>query len=84
MADKIPKPGEVDLENIKRLTLEQFLAEDQKAIKEIRKKIREAHEQEIRRKEDEATKHYMSHFCVDRQGKVTKLNKVALILQDLR
>ena len=44
MAGKIPKPSEVDPENIKRPTLEQFSFEDQKAIEEIRKKIREEHE----------------------------------------
>jgi hypothetical protein len=65
MAGKIPKPDEVDHENIKRPTFEQFSAEDQKDNEEIRKKIKEEHEQEIQRKEDEATKHYMSHFSVD-------------------
>jgi len=75
MIGGIPKPGEVDPNNISRPTFEQFLAEDQKAIEEIRKKIREEHEQEIRRKEDEATKRYMSHSSVDRHGKVMKLEE---------
>jgi len=71
---KIPKPGEVDPENISRPTFEQFSVE--KAMEEIRKKIREEHEQKIQRKEDEATKHYMSHFSVDRHEKITKLKEV--------
>ena len=70
---KIPKPSEVDHKNISRPTFEQFSVE--KAMEEIRKKIREEHEQKIRRKEDEATKRYMSHFSVDRHGKVTKLEE---------
>jgi len=36
MIGGIPKPGEVDPNNISRPTFEQFLAEDQKAIEEIR------------------------------------------------
>jgi hypothetical protein len=76
MTDGIPKPGEVDAENIQRPTFDQFSTEDKKAIEEIWKKIREEHEQEIRRKEDEATKRYMSHFSIDRHGKVKKLKEV--------
>jgi hypothetical protein len=45
MAGKIPKPGEIDAENIQRLNFEQLLAEDQKALDDIEKKIREEKEQ---------------------------------------
>ena len=85
MTVKIPKPGEMDAENIQRPTFEQFSAEDQKAIEDIRKKIREELEQEIRRQEEEkAMKHYVSHFSIDRQGKVTKIRKSHSILHNLR
>jgi hypothetical protein len=40
MASDIPVPAEIDAENIARPKLEQLLAEDQKAIEEIRRKIR--------------------------------------------
>ena len=72
MAGKIPKPGDIDAENIKRPNFEQLSAEDQKALNEVKKKIREEKEEEIRRQEEEATKHYMSYFSIDRQGRVTK------------
>ena len=85
MTVKISKPGEMDAENIQRPTFEQFSTEDQKAIEDIRKKIREELEQEIRRQEEEkAMKHYVSHFSVDRQGKVTKIRKSHSILHNLR
>jgi len=66
MAGKIPKPSEIDINNMKMLTFEQLLAEHKKALDEINKKIRDEQEQEIRRKEEEAMKHYVSHFSVDR------------------
>ena len=85
IAGKIPKPGEINVENITRPKFEQLSAEDQKAIEDIRKKIREELEQEIRRQEEEkALKHYVSHFSVDRQGKVTKIRKSHSILHNLR
>jgi hypothetical protein len=65
MAGKIPKPSEVDVENIVWLSFEQLSAEDHKVVDDIKKKIREKKEQEIRRWEQEAMQHYMSHFSVD-------------------
>ena len=41
MADKIPKPSDVDADNIPRSTIQQLLAEHQKALDDIRQKIRE-------------------------------------------
>jgi hypothetical protein len=76
IAGNIAKPGEIDAENIQRLNFEQLSAEDHKALDDIKKKIREEKEQEIQRQEQEAMKHYMSHFSVDRQGKVTKIKDV--------
>jgi hypothetical protein len=76
MAGKIPKASEIDINNMKMLTFEQLLAEHKKALDEINKKIRDEQVQEIRRKEEEAVKHYVSHFSVDRQGKVTKIKDV--------
>jgi hypothetical protein len=54
MANKIPKPSEVDADNIQRPTFEQLSAEHQKALDDIKKKIREEKEQEIQRQEQEA------------------------------
>ena len=67
----IPKPGEVDAANIKRPTLQQLPAEHQKVFDDIQKKIREEKEKEIQRLEEEAMNQYISHFAIDRQGKVT-------------
>ena len=47
MASKIPKASDVDATNIKRLTVQQLLAEHQKALGDIQKKIREEKEKEI-------------------------------------
>lgn len=44
MAGKIPKPSEVDADNIQRPKFEQLSAEDQKALEDIRKKIRKEQE----------------------------------------
>ena len=67
----IPKPSEVDAANIKRPTLQQLPAEHQKVFDDIQKKIREEKEKEIQRLEEEAMKQYISHFYIDRQGKIT-------------
>jgi uncharacterized protein Yka (UPF0111/DUF47 family) len=75
MADKIPKPSDVTTESIARPTFEQLSAEHQKAH-QIQKKIREEKEHEIQRLEEEAMKHYMSHFSIDRQWKVMKFKDV--------
>ena len=73
MAGKIPKPSDVDAANISRLTVQQLSAEHQKALDNIQKKIREEKEKEkeIQKLEEEAMKQYISHFSIDRQGKVT-------------
>ena len=71
MAVKIPKPSDVDAANIQRPTVQQLLAEQQKALDDIQKKIREEKEKEIQKLEEEAMKQYISHFSIDRQGKVT-------------
>jgi len=76
IASKIPKPSEVDVDNIWRPTFEQLSAEDQKSLDDFKKKIREETEWEIQRKEEEAMKHYISHFSIDWQGKITKINDV--------
>ena len=70
MAGKIPKPSDVDAANIQRPTVQQLSAKQQKALDDIQKKIRE--EKEIQKLEEEAMKQYISHFSIDRQGKVTK------------
>ncbi|XP_039841744.1 uncharacterized protein LOC120702033 [Panicum virgatum] len=70
MAGKIPKPSDVDAANIQRPTVQQLSAEQQKALDDIQKKIREE-EKEIQKLEEEAMKQYISHFSIDRQGKVT-------------
>ena len=71
MAGKIPKPSDVDAANIQRPTVQQLSAEQQKALDDIQKKIREEKEKEIQKLEEEAMKQYISHFSIDRQGKVT-------------
>ena len=50
------------------------MTEHQKALDDIQKKIRKEKEKkkEIQRLEEEAMKQYISHFSIDRQGKVTK------------
>ena len=68
----IPKPGEIDVDNIKRPTVEQLSAEHQKALDDIQKNIIEENEKKIQRLEEEVKKQYISHFTIDRQGKVTK------------
>ena len=73
IAGKIPKPSEFNASNIQRPTFEQLSAERQNALDDIKKKIREEQEQEIQRLEQEAMKHCISHFFMDRQGKITKL-----------
>ena len=65
----IPKSGEVDAANIRIPNVQQLLAEHQKILDDIQKKIRE--EKEIQRLEEEAMKQYISHFSIDRQGKIT-------------
>ncbi|CAO2164050.1 unnamed protein product [Urochloa humidicola] len=72
MAGNLAKPAKIDASNIKRPKVEQTLTEDQKVLEEIRKKIREKKEQEIRKIEDDVVKQYISHFSVDRHGKVQK------------
>jgi len=67
----IPKPGEVDSANIRRPNVQQLPAEHQKILDDIQKKIREEKEKEIRMLEEEAMNQYISHFSIDRQGKVT-------------
>jgi len=73
MADKIPKPNDVDAANIRRPTVQQLSAEHQKALDDIQMKIREEKEKEkeIQKLEEEVVKQYTSHFSIDRQGKVT-------------
>ena len=67
----IPKPGEVDSANIRRPNVQRLPAEHQKILDDIQKKIREEKEKEIQKLEEEAMKQYISHFSIDRQGKVT-------------
>ena len=56
MAGKIPKPSDVDATNIKRPAVQQLLAEHQKALDDIQKKIIEEMEKEIQKLEEEAVK----------------------------
>ena len=78
----IPKPGEVDSANIRRLNVQQLSVEHQKILDGVQKKIREdkekeiqkireEKEKEIQKLEEEAMNQYISHFSIDRQGKVT-------------
>ena len=67
----IPKPGDIDAANIQRPTVQQLSAEHQKVLDGIQKKIREEKEKEIQRLEEEAMNQYISHFSIDRHGKVT-------------
>ena len=78
----IPKPGEVDSANIRRPIVQQLSVEHQKIIDGVQKKIREdkekeiqkireEKEKEIQKLEEEAMNQYISHFSIDRQGKVT-------------
>ena len=62
----IPKPGEVDSANIRRPNVQQLLAEQQKILDDIQKKIREEKEKEIQKLEKEAMNQYISHFSIDR------------------
>jgi TRAP-type C4-dicarboxylate transport system substrate-binding protein len=72
MAGKIPKPSDIDAANISRPTVQQLSAEHQKTLDDIQKKVREEMEKEIQTLEEEAIKQYVSHFSINRQGKVTK------------
>ena len=77
----IPKPGEVDSANIWRPNVQQLSVEHQKILDSVQKirenkekeiqKIREEKEKEIQKLEEEAMNQYISHFSIDRQGKVT-------------
>ena len=78
----IPKPGEVDSANIRRPNVQQLSVEHQKILDGVQKKIREdkekeiqkireEKEKEIQKLEEEAMNQYISHFSIDRQGKVT-------------
>ena len=67
----IPKPGEVDSANIRRPNVQQLLVEHQKILDGVQKKIREDKEKEIQKLEEEAMNQYISHFSIDRQGKIT-------------
>ncbi|CAO2142704.1 unnamed protein product [Urochloa humidicola] len=78
MAGNLAKPAEVDASNIQRPKFEETSAEDQKVLEEIRKKIREKKEQEMRELKDEAVKQYLSHFSVDRHKKVQKDKDVVI------
>ena len=75
----IPKPGEIDATNIKRPIFLQLSTEHQKVLDDIQKKIREEKEKETQRLEEEAMKQYISHFSIDRQGKVTKDDALTLL-----
>ena len=77
MVGNIPKPSEVDANNIQKPCFEQLSAEHQKTLDDIKSKIREK-DQEIQRHEQEAIKYYMLHFSMDRQGKVAKIKYVTL------
>jgi len=65
MAGKIPKPSNVDAANIQRPTVQQLSAEQQKALDDIQKKIREEKEKEIQKLEEETMKQYISHFSIE-------------------
>ena len=65
------KPSDVDAANIQRPTVQQLSADHQKVLDGIRQKIREEKEKEIQKLEEEVMKQYISHFSIDRQGKVT-------------
>ena len=78
----IPKPGEVDSANIRRPNVQQLSVEHQKILDGVQKKIREykekeiqkireENEKEIQKLEEEAMNQYISHFSIDRQGKLT-------------
>ena len=55
---------------IRRPNVLQLPAEHQKILDDIQKKIRDEKE-EIQNLEEEAMNQYISHFSIDRQGKVT-------------
>jgi hypothetical protein len=83
MAGKLPVPSEVDPQNIARPNVEQTFAEEQKALAEVRRNIREQKEREILELEEEAMKQYISHFSVDRQGNVKKDKDVIINIPTL-
>jgi len=56
MADKIPKPSDVDAANIQRPIVQQLLADYQKVLDGIRQKIIEEKEKEIQKMEEGAMK----------------------------
>ena len=56
MAGKIPKPSEVDADNISRPTVQQLSADHQKVLDGNRQKIREEKDKEIQKLEKEAMK----------------------------
>ena len=66
----IPKSGEVDSANIRRPNVQQLSVKHQKILDGVQK-IREDKEKEIQKLEEEAMNQYISHFSIDRQGKVT-------------
>jgi hypothetical protein len=84
MARKLPVPSEVDPQNIARPNVKQTSAEEQKALAEVRREIREQKEQEILELEEEAMKQYISHFSVDRQGNVKKDKDVIINIPTLK
>jgi E3 ubiquitin-protein ligase DOA10 len=84
MAGKLPVPSEVDAQNIARPNVEQTSIEYQKALTEVRRKIREQKEREILELEEEAMKQYISHFSVDRQGNVKKDKEVIINILTLK
>ena len=78
----IPKPGEVDSANTRRPNVQQLSVDHQNILDGVQKKIREdkekeiqkireEKEKEIQKLEEEAMNQYISHFSIDRQGKVT-------------
>jgi hypothetical protein len=84
MAGKLPVPSEVDPQHIARPNVEQTSAEEQKALAEVRRKIREQKEREILELEEEAMKQYISHFSMNRQGNVKKDKDVVINIPTLK
>ena len=76
MVGNIPKPSEVDANNIQKPCFEQLSAEHQKSLDDIKSKIKWEKDQEIQGQEQEALKYYMPHFSVDWQRKVMKIKYV--------
>ena len=75
----LPKPGEVDADNIARPTANELSAEDRQCYEEL---LQEEEMERARKKFEDKTQWYLSHFSKDRKGAVSKDKEVVMVTDE--